>query len=375
MRRDIRILLLLITILATSAWSGVDLSARDDKGRFIVVLDAGHGGKDSGAKGRRSLEKNITLDVVRKVGRRINQMDANIVVYYTRDKDVFVDLWDRTDFANRKKADLFVSIHANAHKTSTPKGAETFVLGLHRSQDNLEVAMKENAAILYEEDRGMKYEGFDPSSDESYIIFEFIQNRHLDASISLADRVQQGLVSCGLGNRGVKQAGFLVLHKAAMPSILVELGFISNSSDEAFMLSSKGSQQLADNIADAIVDYATSVSARSGRGGGQATQSTPPAPQTPQVAQGSTSDPAQVTYKIQVHADNRLLTSDAPVFRGYEPYVSYYKEGDLYKYTLYSTTDLKEAKRLQKELRKKRSYKDCFIVGFNPMGQKVGLYY
>lgn len=368
-----RYLCLLLLILLGA---GEVAMARDAKGRFVVVLDAGHGGKDSGALGRKSKEKDIVLAVALQTGQRIKELNPNIVVHYTREKDVFLGLKERTDFANKKKADLFVSIHANAHRSRTPRGAETFVLGLHRTQDNLEVAMKENSAILYEENHSVKYEDFDPTSDESYIIFEFMQNRHLDASIELAERVQGGLVSCGLGNRGVKQAGFLVLREAAMPSILIELGFVSNPSDEAYLLSQKGKKQLANNIAKAVVNYESALSARSGRTSSASAKSVKNAEVKEEVKSGAVQEAGGETwYRVQVLADKRKLTSNAAAFKGYEQHVSYYKEGNFYKYTLYNTTDLAEAKRLQRELRKDKRYKDCFVVGFDSQGNKVGSYY
>lgn len=348
--------------------------ARDDRGRFIVVLDPGHGGKDSGAIGKKTLEKNIVLDVVLKTGKRIQELNPNIIVLYTRKTDVFIGLKDRTNFANRHKADLFVSIHANSHRTSSPNGAETFVLGLDRTDDNLEVAMKENSAILYEEDYSVTYQGFDPNNSESYIVFSFMQNRHLASSIEVAEIIQNGLVNCGLNNRGVKQDIFLVLREAAMPSVLVELGFISNRANEDYMRSARGSQELANSIAKGIVEYEAKLRKRSslGQGNAPATASTP-TPSSTQQSQVTVPKGNPAYYRIQVHADRKQLSSSHPAFKGYEKEVSFYREGNLYKYTLYNVTDLAEAKRLQRELRAK--YKDCFIVGFNEQGDKVGSYY
>lgn len=337
--------------------------ARDSKGRFVVVIDPGHGGKDSGAKGRNSLEKNIVLNVALQVGARIKALNPNIIVHYTRSDDTFIGLQQRANFANSKKADLFVSIHANSHKTSSPNGAETFVLGLHRTQDNLDVAMKENSAILYEEDHSVTYQDFDPNVSESYIIFNFIQNKHLEQSIAFADVVQAGLVRTGLNSRGVKQAGFLVLREVAMPSILVELGFISHRANEDYMRSKEGSRELANNIANAIVSYEEKLSGR--RSKDRSSETTVKASTTEKNTTGD------IYYRIQVMADKRLLKPSH--FRGYSEVVRNYKEGNFYKYTFYNTTDLEEAKRLQEELKSK--YKDCFIVGFDANDNKVGSYY
>lgn len=335
--------------------------ARDSKGRFIVVLDPGHGGRDSGAKGRNSLEKNIVLDVALKTGARLKALNPDIVVYYTRSDDRLIGLQQRADYANKKKADLFVSIHANSHKSSSPNGAETFVLGLHRTQDNLDVAMKENSVILYEKDHSVIYEDFNPNESESYIIFNFMQNKHLEQSIDVANIVQNGLISNGLNNRGVKQAGFLVLRQVAMPSVLVELGFISNRANEDYMRSQKGSQELANNIAKAIVEYEEKLSGRTSKDLGTTTANAT----TDKVTTGD------IYYRVQVMADKRLLKPSH--FKGYSDEVRHYKEGNFYKYTIYNTTDLKEAKRLQGELKNK--YKDCFIVGFDANDKKVGSYY
>lgn len=260
-----RILALLLSLLALVALGSTHAAARDSKGRFIVVIDPGHGGHDSGATGKIQKEKNIVLDVALKVGSKIKKINPNIIVYYTRSTDTFIGLNERANFAISKHADLFVSIHANASSSRSPNGAETYVLGLHRTKENLDVAMKENSAILLEDDYSTKYEDFDPNSSESYIIFEFMQNKYLDSSIKLANLVQQGLVKTGRSDRGVRQAGFLVLRKAAMPSILIELGFISNRDEESFMASATGKEKLADRIANSIVVYEKSLSQRSGR--------------------------------------------------------------------------------------------------------------
>lgn len=367
MKHHIRSILLLFILLAPLSAEYVE--GRDAKGRFVVVIDPGHGGKDSGALGKRSKEKNIVLDVGLKVGERIKALNGDIVVYYTRKDDRFIGLQQRAEFANKKKADLFVSIHANSHKSSTPNGAETYVLGLHRTQDNLDVAMKENSVILYENDHSATYQNFDPNHSESYIIFNFIQNKHLASSIELANFVQKGMVkSTGLGNRGVKQAGFLVLREVAMPSVLVELGFVSNRSNEDYMLSKEGSQKLANSIAQAIVAYEAKISERNV----SAVKSEEKVPE--EVATLSEEHPAsseELYYRVQVLADTRKLSPSH--FGKYADVVGRTKEGKYYKYTLYNTKSLKQAKEYQKQLRKK--YKDCYIVSFDANNNKVGSYY
>ena len=263
--RHIRLITIFASIILLFSFISIPSSARDKKGRFVVVIDAGHGGHDSGAVGKIYKEKNIVLDIALKVGENIKAMNPDIVVHYTRKTDKFVGLYNRAQFAIDKHADLFVSIHANANKNRTPNGAETYVLGLHRTKDNLEVAMKENSAIMLEDNYTTKYEDFNPNSSESYIIFEFMQNKYLDSSISLANLVQKGLVQTGRADRGVRQAGFLVLREVSMPSVLVEIGFISNREEEKYIGSEKGKTKLADKIANSIVLYEKSLSARSGQ--------------------------------------------------------------------------------------------------------------
>ena len=203
-----------------------------------VVIDAGHEGKDPGAQGRNSLEKDIALSVALKVGKLINENIDGVETIYTRDKDVFVELHKRADIANKAKADVFISIHCNASTSSKPKGTETWIMGTSRSAKNLAVAKKENAAILLEADYSKNYNNFDPNSAESYIMFEMLQNSYRSQSMSLAQNLQnQFRDRVHRGDRGVKEAGFLVLVYSTMPSILVELGFISNAEEEKYLLS------------------------------------------------------------------------------------------------------------------------------------------
>lgn len=223
---------------------------------FTVVIDAGHGGKDPGARGSSINEKAINLAVALKLGSLISEKHNDVKVIYTRKTDVFIELDERANIANRNKADLFISIHTNAVKRgSSVSGTETYTLGLARTDENLEVAMRENSAILLEDNYLQKYEGFDPTSSESYIIFEFMQNKHMEQSISLASEVQKCFTSVKRNNRGVRQAGFLVLRKTSMPSILVELGYISNPAEERFMKTKEGQSKLATAIYNAFTKY------------------------------------------------------------------------------------------------------------------------
>ena len=220
-----------LMLVPAAAMAGDDASKR-----FVLVIDAGHGGHDAGAVGAFSKEKNINLSVALAFGRLVEQNCPDVRVVYTRKRDVFVPLQRRADIANDNRADLFISIHTNAlAKNHTMKGASTWTLGLAKSDANLEVAKRENAVILYEDDYKTRYAGFNPNSSESYIIFEFMQDQYMSQSVHLASLVQkQFRTTCKRADRGVHQAGFLVLRETSMPSVLTEIGFISTPSEERF---------------------------------------------------------------------------------------------------------------------------------------------
>lgn len=225
--------------------------------RFTLVIDAGHGGNDAGAIGSITKEKTINLNVALAFGRLVERNCPDVKVVYTRKTDVFIPLHTRADIANRAKADLFISIHTNAlPRGRISRGLETYTLGMHRAADNLDVAKRENSVILIEKDYKQRYQGFDPNSSESYIMFEFIQDRNMAQSVELAKYVQKRTcASAGRQNKGVKQAGFLVLRETSMPSCLIELGFISTPDEEKFLHSNDGVSRLANGIYQAFVDY------------------------------------------------------------------------------------------------------------------------
>lgn len=221
-----------------------------------VVIDAGHGGNDPGCVVNGCSEKNITLSIALKLGRYIEKNIKDVQVIYTRKDDTFVELFQRAEIANQNKADLFISIHCNANPSSAPFGVETYVMGNHRSKANLEVAQKENASILLEDDYLKNYNGFDPNSTEAYIIFSLYQNAFLEQGLNLAAKVQKQLRDrVSRYDRGVKQAGFLVLFKTTMPSILTETGFLSNADERAFISSTKGQEYIASAIYRAFKEY------------------------------------------------------------------------------------------------------------------------
>lgn len=224
---------------------------------YTVVIDAGHGGKDAGAICKIVKEKDINLAVALELGRLITANHPDVKVIYTRKTDVFVPLDERANIANRSKADLFISIHTNATPSKIgPRGAETYTLGMHRATENLAVAKRENSVITLESDYEKRYEGFDPRSSESYIIFEFMQDKHMEQSVDLARQVQkQFRTHAGRQDRGVHQAGFLVLRATSMPSVLVELGYINNPTEAEYLKSTNGRNTMARSIYNAFVAY------------------------------------------------------------------------------------------------------------------------
>ncbi|MBQ8453748.1 MAG: N-acetylmuramoyl-L-alanine amidase [Bacteroidaceae bacterium] len=224
---------------------------------YTLVIDAGHGGKDPGAQSKTGKEKNINLAVALAFGKLVEQNCKDVKVVYTRKTDVFVELNERANIANKAKADLFISIHTNSTAAKIgPQGTETYTLGMHRAADNLAVAKRENSVITLENDYEEKYEGFDPRSSESYIIFELMQDKNMESSVKLASLVQkQFRNTAGRVDKGVHQAGFLVLRATSMPSILIELGYINNPTEAAYLTSTAGVNALAKCIYNAFVAY------------------------------------------------------------------------------------------------------------------------
>lgn len=228
-------------------------SVNNNSKQLVVVIDPGHGGKDPGAVNKTIREKDVVLGIGLKLGKLISENYPEVKVIYTRSSDVFIPLIERSRIANKSKADLFISLHANFCGTPSTRGTETFTLGLHRSNDNLEVAKKENSVILLEDNYNETYEGFDPNSSESYIMFEMMQDLYMDQSLSFADAIQQQFKSrTESSNRGVKQAGFLVLRQSSMPSVLVESGFISNKDEANYLSSDEGQRHVALSILEAF---------------------------------------------------------------------------------------------------------------------------
>lgn len=367
---------------------------------FIVVIDAGHGGHDPGAVGKISKEKNINLNVALKLGNMIKKNCDDVKVIFTRTKDVFIPLNRRAEIANNAKADLFISIHTNALANNrTAKGASTWTLGLAKSDANLAVAQRENSVILYESDYKTRYAGFNPNSAESYIIFEFMQDKYMEQSVHLASLIQkQFRHTCKRVDRGVHQAGFLVLKASAMPSILVELGFISTPEEERYLNSEEGTGTLAKGIYRAFLTYKkeheirlTGVSrtiipddeemSENELAAQQPKEEKPDsAPdQTELVAQAkpqqrpitveSATNSGEITFKIQILTSSSPLTKNDKRLKGLKD-VDYYKEKGLYKYTYGASTDYNKVLRNKRAITDK--FKDAFIIAFRD-GEKMNI--
>jgi N-acetylmuramoyl-L-alanine amidase len=248
---------LLLTSLAFVCQEEPVSAKKADSKVKIVVIDAGHGGKDPGTKGRTTKEKDVALSVALKLGRKIKDATPDVKVLYTRSTDVFIELGERSAFANRNNADLFISIHCNATpRSKSVRGTETFVMGLHKTEGNLEVAKRENSVILQETNYKQKYKGFDPDSPLAHIMLANYQSAFISSSLRFADQVEKKFQSVsGRDSRGVKQAGFLVLWRAAMPSVLIETGFLSTPDEEEYLASDDGQDEVADSILQAFKVY------------------------------------------------------------------------------------------------------------------------
>lgn len=328
--------------------------------KFIVVLDAGHGGKDPGNRGGGFHEKDIALSIVLKVGRELEKNPA-IKVIYTRDKDVFIPLDQRAKIANDAGADLFISVHCNAHN-SQAYGTETFVLGLHKNQSNFEIAKKENSVIFLEENYEVTYDGFNPNSPESYIGMMIMQEEYLDQSILLADFVQKKFTNdLRRNNRGVKQAGFLVLHQTYMPSVLIETGFLTNSSEGPFLNSNTGQSKMAGAIVEAVMDYSHNInlSVLDNLGNDAPVK----------VVESEFDDTyIDVTFKVQLAASSKKIEPKSSNFKGLNP-VFREKEGKLYKYYFGATSSYSAIQKLHQNA-KKKGYSGSYLVAFKD-GKKI----
>ena len=353
---------------------------------FTIVLDAGHGGHDAGAVGSFSKEKNINLRYTLLVGDMIKKNIPDAKVIYTRDKDVFVDLNERARIANRNKADLFVSIHTNSSKNTSANGMETFTLGVSRSKENMEVAMLENSVIKLEEDYETKYEGFDPNSVDSYIMFEFMKDQYTDRSITCADFIQTKMINTSKRNdRGVRQAGFLVLRATAMPSVLVELGFISNKDEEKYLNNNENQVKLATAIFNGIKEYKHELDKKSGGAKSEELKKDATIEIKKEEIENKEVEKKEIEVKEEITTNSSILTPnsdyefyiqylvsknnyslDNAVFKGHTP-TKVLNENNLYKY-LIGPFDVNTVFTKRNEITK--YFPDAFIVAYKE-GKKV----
>jgi len=373
--------------------------------RFTLVIDPGHGGHDAGALGAISKEKNINLAVALRFGKYVEQNLPEVRVIYTRKTDVFIPLNERANIANRANADLFISVHTNALPAGkVARGFETYTLGMHRAKDNLDVAMRENSVISMEKDYQQRYQGFDPRSSESYIIFEFIQGKNMERSVELARMIQRGV--CDGANRpdkGVHQAGFLVLRETSMPGCLIELGFITTPDEERLLNNDSRVDDIARGIYEAFAKYknkydrSVSVPYRAKDSEDvnlpKIVPDQEPAPKTRVVPRGKQPKREEATpeqpkrevkkqepkkevkkaeladapvFKLQIFVGSRNLRKGDAHFKGETDYDSF-QEGNLVKYTLGASTNYNEIYRLRKE--KLDKFPEAFIIAFKN-GQK-----
>lgn len=376
---------------------------------FTLVIDAGHGGHDAGARGAISMEKNINLSVALQFGRYVEKYMPEVRVIYTRKTDKFVSLIERANIANRANADLFISVHTNALPAGKiARGFETYTLGMHRAKDNLDVAMRENSVISMEKDYKQTYQGFDPKSSESYIIFEFIQGKNMERSVELARMIQRKV--CDNANRpdkGVHQAGFLVLRETSMPSCLIELGFITTPDEERILNNSDRVNEIAKSIYDGFAQYRNkydkrvTVPYRPLQSGDveelkeqesqhqvepqrkneaqkkvevlkktEALKRTEPQKkaevQKRVVAQKKPKPKDAPVFKLQIFVSDRILRKGDAHFKGETDYESF-REGNLVKYTMGASSNYNEIYRLRKSLQEK--FPEAFIIAFKN-GQK-----
>ena len=319
--------------------------------RFTVVLDAGHGGKDPGKHVKKYNEKDIALSVVLLVGKKLKK-NKDVKVVYTRNKDVFIGLKERGKIANDVEANLFVSIHCNAHHTQA-SGTETYVLGLHANKQNFEVAKQENAVIFMEDNYQEKYAGFDPNSPEAVIGLTLMQEEYLDESLLVASYIQDNFTKkLKRVDRGVKQAGFAVLHQTYMPSVLIETGFITNRSEGDFIGSKSGQEKMATAIYDAIMDYKKHLDENM----------VAEEKSEPKIEKPVSRNYKDINFKVQISSSSRKLELKPYNFSGLKN-VTRLKQGRHYKYYYGSTSDYDEVLNLKKKA-KKAGFNTSFIVAY-----------
>lgn len=378
-------------------WLLLVLNVFSASNRFTLVIDAGHGGHDAGALGSMSKEKDINLSVALAFGKYVERNQPDVKVVYTRKTDVFIPLKERANIANRAGADLFISVHTNALPAGKiARGFETYTLGMHRAKDNLDVAMRENSVISMEKGYQQTYQGFDPRSSESYIIFEFIQGKNMERSVELARLIQRSVCAgANRPNKGVHQAGFLVLRETSMPGCLIELGFITTPDEEALLNTASRVDDIARSIYQAFAQYKDKydkgVSVPYRPTGDDATDvpsivpseykeekasvvakpttraavRTAPASKVKEKAPSVAKQPRQVqdepVFKVQILTSSRVLRAGDSHFKG-ETQIDSYQENGMVKYTIGASTNYNEICRLRKSLLEK--FPEAFIIAF-----------
>lgn len=351
------------TFISISAYTS---HGDSDTKPFVVILDAGHGGKDPGNRGNGYLEKDIALSVILEIGSILEKVEG-IKVIYTRKTDVFLELHERAAIANKADADVFVSVHCNSHHTQA-NGAETFVMGLSKSSQNLNTAKKENEVIFLEDNYKETYVGFDPNSPESFIGLTILQEEYLDQSIMLAGLIQNNMVNnLKRKDRSVKQDVFWVLHNTYMPSVLVELGFLTHDKEGPYINSKKGRKEMATEIANGIITYRRNLLLATGNA------------QNPVITQEEI-DKAIVeteqkiyegiTFRVQLAASSKKIDTEPYNFKGLKQ-VERIKEEDLFKYYYGETSNYNEIQ-LMRTFAQEKGYSTCYIVAFKN-GEKLKL--
>ena len=358
MRKYLFILLAFVMVLPSAA--------QDAKGKakkYTVVLDAGHGGKDPGAVGKFSQEKNLNLALTLEVGKLLKKQYPDVNVVYTRSTDVFIPLQTRADIANKNDADLFISIHTNASENKASKGVETFILGNEKAEKNLDVAMRENAVMKLESDYKTTYQGFDPNSIDSYIMFELMQNNFMDQSLQFATQVQKHFVGhLNRSDRGVQQASFWVLLKTACPSILFEMGFISNAEEEKYLNADSTMHKMATALVNAFGVYTHRQEMKKVEEPKEEPKKQDATLQDGAKAPTGDEKPAKKTepvtyYGVQICASRNPLNPNDPKLKGVV--CECRKVGDWYKYYAIIDTDRAKVGEKQKEL--KKLFPDCWV--------------
>lgn len=372
------ILICFLNIIFLYSVTAASIKQEDITHVSVVVIDPGHGGKDTGAAVGKAMEKDIVLDLALRLGESIQKKYPDIKVIYTRKTDVFIPLHERAKIANKNKADLFISIHINGTDNSYARGTETFVLGDHRSDDNFEVVKKENSVILLEDDYSTTYEGFDPNSSESYIMFANTQSEYFDQSVMFASEIQSQFRHIGRVDRSVKQAGFLVLRQAAMPSVLIEAGFISHPDERNYLVSTNGKTFLSEAIFKAFESYKrkienkSSFAVKSESNENQA-QEKAQAPKKSEiesqretdsnvvevVSEKSEQKKPDIYFTVQIAASTKKLETVASNFKGLKNVFSI-RNGNTYRYYAGKFGSVNDANTHHKSIKAK--YPDAFVV-------------